>query len=53
LKSILEEGATKPWREVLRAATGEELSTRAMMDYFQPLLEWLKKENAGRKIGWE
>jgi len=24
-----------------------------MMAYFQPLLEWLKKENEGRKIGWE
>jgi peptidyl-dipeptidase A len=53
LRSILSQGATRPWRQVLREATGEELSTRAMMDYFQPLLEWLRKENAGRKVGWE
>ncbi len=53
LRSILKQGATRPWREVLREATGEELSTRAMMEYFQPLREWLEKENAGRKVGWE
>jgi peptidyl-dipeptidase A len=47
LKSILREGASRPWREVLRAATGEDLSTRAMMAYFEPLREWLRKENSG------
>ncbi len=53
LRSILRLGATRPWREVLREATGEDLSTRAMMDYFQPLLAWLRKENQGRRIGWD
>jgi len=53
LRSILRQGATLPWREVLHEATGEPLSTRAMMEYFQPLLVWLRKENAGRKVGWE
>ena len=53
LKSILKQGATRPWREVLREATGEDLSTKALLEYFRPLQEWLEKENAGRKIGWE
>jgi peptidyl-dipeptidase A len=53
LRSILSLGATRPWRQVLREATGEDLSTRAMMEYFGPLQEWLAKENAGRKVGWE
>jgi len=53
LRSILRQGATRPWREVLREATGEDLSTRAMLEYFQPLREWLEKENAGRKVGWD
>ena len=52
LKSILEQGATRDWREVLRDATGEELSTRAMMDYYAPLMTWLKEQNKGRKKGW-
>jgi peptidyl-dipeptidase A len=52
LRSILEQGATRDWRLVLREATGEDLSTRAMMEYYKPLMDWLKKENKGRKKGW-
>jgi peptidyl-dipeptidase A len=46
-------GATKDWREIVRDGTGEDLSTRAMVDYYQPLMTWLVNENKGRKIGWE
>ncbi len=53
LKSIMEKGGTEEWRKVLREATGEDLSTRAMVDYFKPLMAWLEKQNRGRRIGWE
>jgi len=53
LENILKKGATEDWRKVLKDATGEDLSTRAMMDYFQPLMAWLQEQNKGRKIGWE
>ncbi len=53
LKKFLSVGATRDWRQLLREATGEDLSTRAMKEYFAPLQKWLEKENAGRKIGWE
>jgi peptidyl-dipeptidase A len=53
LRRILEKGATEDWRDVLRDATGEELSTRAMVEYFAPLQRWLEEQNRGRKIGWE
>ncbi len=53
LKKFLSVGATRDWRQLLREATGEDLSTRAMNEYFAPLQKWLEKENAGRKIGWE
>jgi peptidyl-dipeptidase A len=53
LKSVMEKGATEDWRKVLRDATGEDLSTRAMVEYFKPLMAWLEKQNRGRKIGWE
>jgi peptidyl-dipeptidase A len=46
-------GATRDWRSILREATGEDLSTRAMMDYYKPLMTWLEKQNKGRKIGWD
>jgi peptidyl-dipeptidase A len=45
IKSILEKGATEDWQRVLKDATGEELSTRAMVAYFEPLRAWLQKEN--------
>jgi peptidyl-dipeptidase A len=53
LKGILRQGAMKPWRQVVREATGADLSTKAMASYFQPVLEDLKKQNAGRQCGWE
>ena len=53
LKSIMEKGATEDWREVLRKATGESLSTRDMVAYFQPLLAWLQEQNRGRTVGWD
>ena len=52
LKRIMEKGATEDWRKVLRDATGEDLSTRAMVEYFKPLQAWLAAQNKGRPIGW-
>ena len=52
LSEILRLGATRDWREVIREKTGEEVSTRAMLEYFAPLMDYLKKENAGREVGW-
>jgi peptidyl-dipeptidase A len=53
LRSIMEKGATQDWRKILRDATGQDLSTRPMVEYFQPLLAWLQEQNKGRTIGWE
>jgi len=53
LNGIMAKGQTEDWRKVLREATGEELSTRAMVEYYQPLLQWLEQQNQGRPIGWE
>ena len=52
LKGILELGATRDWDAVLKEATGESLTARPMMAYFAPLLDWLKAQNKGRKVGW-
>lgn len=53
LKSIMEKGATEDWRKVLEETTGEKFSTRAMLDYYAPLMKWLEEQNKGRPIGWE
>ncbi len=53
LRGIMQQGATHDWRVVLKEATGEDLSTRAMVEYFQPLMAWLQQQNKGRTIGWQ
>jgi peptidyl-dipeptidase A len=49
LRRLMAPGATRPWREVLRETTGHELNGKAMVDYFQPLYQWLQAQNRGRK----
>jgi peptidyl-dipeptidase A len=48
MKGILKYGAAKDWRAVLKESTGDELNARAMLEYFQPLVAWLKQQNQGR-----
>jgi len=48
LKGILSLGATRDWRTVIKEATGEPISPRAMMACCQPLVEVLAKRNEGR-----
>ncbi len=52
-RKIMEQGKTRDWRVILKEATGEELSTRAMVEYYAPLMQWLQEQNKGRPIGWE
>lgn len=49
LADIMRPGASRDWREVLREKTGEDLSAQAMLRYFDPLLDYLKKVNEGRE----
>ncbi len=49
IKSIMRPGASKDWRKVLKEKTGEDISANAMIEYYQPLYEWLKEQNKGRK----
>jgi peptidyl-dipeptidase A len=46
LHEILSLGATRDWRQVIKEKTGEDLSPRAMVEYFRPLEEHLEKTNA-------
>jgi peptidyl-dipeptidase A len=49
LRKIMSPGSSRDWRLVLKEATGEDLSAKAMLRYFAPLTAYLKKQNAGRK----
>ncbi|KTD13647.1 zinc-dependent metallopeptidase [Legionella gratiana] len=46
---IMRHGASKDWRQVLKESTSDELSAKAMSEYFQPLVHWLHEQNKGRK----
>lgn len=48
LKKIMYPGASKDWREVLQESTGDDLNAKAMLEYFEPLVAWLKEQNKGR-----
>jgi peptidyl-dipeptidase A len=48
LHSILELGGTRDWREVMQEKLGQEISGKAMLEYFAPLMEYLQQENEGR-----
>ena len=51
LKGILALGATRDWRTVIKEATGEPISPRAMMAFYAPLIDELAKRNAGKDCG--
>ena len=53
LNAMLELGASKPWPDALEAFTGtRQMSGKAMLEYFAPLMKWLKVQNKGQKKGW-
>jgi len=52
--AMLEKGASQPWQDTLEALGGSrKLDGAALLEYFAPLREWLKVQNAGRQCGWE
>jgi peptidyl-dipeptidase A len=48
LKKIMHPGASVDWREHLKNSIGEEMSAKAMVEYFSPLITYLKEVNKGR-----
>jgi peptidyl-dipeptidase A len=49
LRTIMAPGASVDWREHLQKNLGTEISAKPILDYFAPLMTWLKRENNGRK----
>lgn len=53
---MLQMGSSKPWPDAMEALTGQrKMDASGVLEYFQPLYEWLKTENerTGEYIGWE
>ena len=53
LNNILKKGGTEDWRKVLKEATGEDISTRAMAGILQAaaMRGWKNKTKAARSAG--
>ncbi len=53
LQAMLEVGQSKPWQDTLEKLTGtREMDASAIIDYFAPLMAWLREQNKGRSCGW-
>ena len=53
LARMLAAGQSRPWQDILADATGErQLDATAIVDYFQPLVAWLERQNQGKAVGW-
>jgi peptidyl-dipeptidase A len=53
LQAMLETGASVPWQDTLEKLTGtREMDASAIIDYFAPLMVYLKEQNEGRNCGW-
>ena len=49
LQQVMKPGASVDWREHLKKSIGQDFSAKPMLAYFEPLMAYLKKINAGRK----
>ncbi len=46
-------GQSEPWQDALEKLTGtREMDATAIIDYFEPLMGYLKEQNEGRNCGW-
>lgn len=48
LKSLMYSGSSKDWRVLMKEKLGSDMSAKPMLEYFEPLMQYLKKENEGR-----
>ncbi|NWG71883.1 MAG: M2 family metallopeptidase [Parvularculaceae bacterium] len=53
LNAMLEMGSAKPWPDALEAFTGtRQMDGSAILEYYAPLMAYLKEQNAGKTCGW-
>lgn len=49
LHKVMSPGASIDWRELQQKSIHSDMSAKAMVDYFNPLMSYLKRINQGRK----
>ncbi len=51
--AMMASGSSEPWQDALEKLTGtRDMDATAIIDYFAPLMAYLKEQNAGRSCGW-
>ncbi len=45
LQDVMKTGATVDWKEDMKKRLGSGISAKPMLDYFAPLMTWLKEQN--------
>jgi peptidyl-dipeptidase A len=51
--AMLAAGGSQPWQDTLEKLTGtRNMDASAIIEYFQPLLGYLKEQNQGLQCGW-
>ena len=51
--AMLRDGASQPWQDTLEKLTGtRQMDAGAIIEYFGPLMAYLKQQNEGRTCGW-
>uniref|UniRef100_A0A915PKN4 Angiotensin-converting enzyme n=1 Tax=Setaria digitata TaxID=48799 RepID=A0A915PKN4_9BILA len=56
IKEVMKLGSSITWREALEIITGSrEVDASAMLEYYQPLMDWLEEQNTNNHayIGWD
>jgi peptidyl-dipeptidase A len=52
-REMLALGRSRPWQDALEKLTGQrQMDASALVEYFQPLMQWLDERNRGRECGW-
>lgn len=52
---MLRMGSSRPWQDAMEVLTGErKMDASGLLEYFQPLHDWLKAENKRNNVtvGW-
>ncbi|MFT3896615.1 MAG: M2 family metallopeptidase [Thermomonas sp.] len=53
-EAMLARGASQPWPATLKELTGgDRMDATPILEYFAPLQDWLKQQNAGQQCGWD
>lgn len=53
-RDVLQLGSSIPWQDAMERLTGQrKMSASAILEYFKPLIDWLKTQNGNDSATWD